>query len=184
MYFVCIWTYKTCLKMGGLYLLLDICCCFLILSTILVWFFLHTSVFNGALPLEFSVDLEGVLFLHNKIPYARHYNPRFVYFYPLFKVQKCFFKVFFLKILALCMVSFQERFLIKSGSWGCGYGNHLLQIVKTCFNKISDNTDLFCNDEISILVLITEIPSNYDIRIKFYFNEIKKQNNKKYEQYQ
>ena len=26
------------------------------------------------------------------LPYALHYNPRFVYFYPLFEVQKRFFK--------------------------------------------------------------------------------------------
>ena len=37
-------------------------------------------------------------------------------FYPLFEVQKRFSRGFFLKILALCMVSIQERFLIKSGS--------------------------------------------------------------------
>ena len=36
-------------------------------------------------------------------------------FYPLFEVQKRFFKGLFLKILALCMVSIQEQFLIKSG---------------------------------------------------------------------
>ena len=37
-------------------------------------------------------------------------------FYPLFEVQKRFFKgFFFLKILALCMVSIRERLLIKSG---------------------------------------------------------------------
>ena len=45
------------------------------------------------------------------IPYARHYNPRFVYFLPTFEVQKRFFKGIFLKILALCMVSI----LIKNG---------------------------------------------------------------------
>ena len=36
-------------------------------------------------------------------------------FYPLFEVQKRFIRGFFLKILALCMVSIQEWFLIKSG---------------------------------------------------------------------
>ena len=36
-------------------------------------------------------------------------------FYPPFEVQKVFSRVFFLKLLALCMVSIQERFLIKSG---------------------------------------------------------------------
>ena len=45
-----------------------------------------------------------------QIPYPRHYNPRFVYFYPLFEG-----KTFFQKILPLCMVSIQERFVIKSG---------------------------------------------------------------------
>ena len=33
-------------------------------------------------------------------------------FYPLFEVQKRFFKGFFLKILALCMVSIQERVMM------------------------------------------------------------------------
>ena len=37
-------------------------------------------------------------------------------FYPLFEVQKRFFsRGFFVEFLALCMVSIQERFLIKSG---------------------------------------------------------------------
>ena len=36
-------------------------------------------------------------------------------FYPLFEIQKRFFKGLFLKILTLCMVSIQEGFLIKSG---------------------------------------------------------------------
>ena len=36
-------------------------------------------------------------------------------FYPLFEGQKRFLRGFFHKILALCMVSIQERFLIKSG---------------------------------------------------------------------
>ena len=51
----------------------------------------------------------------NHIPYARHYNPQFVYFLPTFWSPKTFFQgAFFLKILALCMISIQERFLIKS----------------------------------------------------------------------
>ena len=45
----------------------------------------------------------------------------FYTFYPLFEVQKRFFKRLFLKILALCMVSIQERFLIKSGLWWHAY---------------------------------------------------------------
>ena len=36
---------------------------------------------------------------------------------PLFEGQKCFFKSFFQKILPLCMISFQEWFIIKSGLW-------------------------------------------------------------------
>ena len=39
--------------------------------------------------------------------------------YPLFEVQKYFFKDLFNKILALCMVSIQELFLIKSGLSQC-----------------------------------------------------------------
>ena len=38
-------------------------------------------------------------------------------FYPRFEVQTCFFTGIFLEILALCMVSIQEQFLIKSGIW-------------------------------------------------------------------
>ena len=34
-------------------------------------------------------------FIWNYILYARHYNPRFVHFLPLFEVQKRFFKGFF-----------------------------------------------------------------------------------------
>ena len=49
------------------------------------------------------------------LPYARHYKPRFVYFYPIFEGKKRFFKDFFRKFLTLCKVSIQERFLIKSG---------------------------------------------------------------------
>jgi hypothetical protein len=38
------------------------------------------------------------------------------FFNPLFESQKRYFKeLFFCKILALCMVSIQERFLINSG---------------------------------------------------------------------
>ena len=51
-------------------------------------------------------------------PYARHYNPRFVYFYPLFEVHLCT-----LCTLALCIVSIQERFLIKSGLQWHAYGS-------------------------------------------------------------
>ena len=51
----------------------------------------------------------------HELPYARHYNPRFEYVYPLFESQKVFSRRFFQKILPLCMVSIQERFLIKSG---------------------------------------------------------------------
>ena len=35
-------------------------------------------------------------------------------FYPLFEVKKLFLRGFFLKILAFCVVSIQERFQIKS----------------------------------------------------------------------
>ena len=37
-------------------------------------------------------------------------------FYPLFEVQKRFSRNIFLKILALCMVGIQDRFLVKSGA--------------------------------------------------------------------
>ena len=51
-----------------------------------------------------------------KLPNARHYNPRFIYFLPTFRSPKTFFKFFFLKILLRSSwVNIQERFLIKSG---------------------------------------------------------------------
>ena len=46
------------------------------------------------------------------LPYARHYNPRFVYFLPAFWSSKTFWRVFFLKIMALCMFSVQERVIV------------------------------------------------------------------------
>ena len=56
------------------------------------------------------------------IPYERHYKPRFVYFLPTFWSPKTFFQgAFCLKILTLCMVSIQERFLINSGLWWPAY---------------------------------------------------------------
>jgi hypothetical protein len=48
----------------------------------------------------------------DKVPYASHYNPRFVYFLPKPFLEV---KTFFQKILSLCMVSIQEQFLLKSG---------------------------------------------------------------------
>ena len=35
--------------------------------------------------------------------------------YPIFEGQKCFARSFFHKILLLCMVNIEERFVIKSG---------------------------------------------------------------------
>ena len=58
------------------------------------------------------------------IPYARHYNLWFVYF--LLKSKNVFSRGFFLKILALCMVSIQEQFLIKSGLQWRSYGRLFL----------------------------------------------------------
>ena len=48
------------------------------------------------------------------IQYARHYNPRFVYFLHHFWKPETFFKELFCKILTLCTVSIQERFQIKT----------------------------------------------------------------------
>ena len=43
-------------------------------------------------------------------------------FYPLLKSKSIFSRAFFLKILAWCMVSNQEQFLIKSRLWWPAYG--------------------------------------------------------------
>ena len=54
---------------------------------------------------------QSIVFLQTYyLPYARHYKPRLVYFFtPFLKT------IYVLWPLALCMVSIQERFLIKSG---------------------------------------------------------------------
>ena len=49
----------------------------------------------------------------NQIPYLHHYNPWLKYLGPTIRRSK----MLFLKILALCTVSFQERFLINSRLW-------------------------------------------------------------------
>ena len=60
-------------------------------------------------------------------------------FYPVFEGQKRLFKeLFFHKILTLCMVSIQERVIIKSGLWWRTYG---ILMYATKFEKIS-HTDL------------------------------------------
>ena len=57
------------------------------------------------------------------ILYTRHYNPAIWIFLPQFwRPFLCFQGGFFHKILSLCMVSIQERFLIKSRLWWHAYG--------------------------------------------------------------
>ena len=64
-----------------------------------------------------------------QLTYTRHYNPRFVYFETTFWKSKTFFSwSFFQKILLLCKVSIQERFLIKSGLWWRSYGTYFTLI--------------------------------------------------------
>ena len=71
--------------------------------------------------------------IENYIPYARHYNPRFVYFLPHFGRPKRFLRSCFHKFLPLCMVSIQERFIIKSRLWWHAYGSPNL---KTMFSLL------------------------------------------------
>ena len=87
--------------------------------------------------LDYNVDHKNLDFLHvfqstTSIPYAHHYiATRGLYtFYPLFEVQKRFLRGFFLKILALCLVSIQERFLIKSELWWRVYT--ILNLLNKC----------------------------------------------------
>ena len=80
----------------------------------------------------------AVLLFAYYITYARHYNPRFVYFLPTFWSPKTFLRGFFLKILALCMVSIQERFLIKSGLWWRVYGMYLsCKAIASCISSFT-----------------------------------------------
>ena len=45
--------------------------------------------------------------------------------YPIFEDRVFLFKEFFQNILSLCMVSIQERFVLKSGLWWCTYVRHM-----------------------------------------------------------
>ena len=55
------------------------------------------------------------------IPYARHYNPRFVYFYPIFEDHFFVFKEIFSQNSVLMYV----WLIIKSGLWWRAYSNSL-----------------------------------------------------------
>ena len=55
--------------------------------------------------------------------------------YPIFNVKKRLFKELFQKFLTLCMVSIQERFIIKSKLWWPTHGN--------CFWNDQFNSDSF-----------------------------------------
>ena len=62
---------------------------------------------------SFLVHFKKLSQVQIKILYARHYNPRFLYFKSHFlKVKNVFSRSFFQKILSLCIVSIQERFEI------------------------------------------------------------------------
>ena len=66
----------------------------------------HGISFRGSLWFEF------LIFIYR----MRAINPHGLYiFNPLFEGQKHFFKEVFQKILPLCTVSIQERFVIKCG---------------------------------------------------------------------
>jgi hypothetical protein len=74
-------------------------------------------------------------------------------FYHLFEVKKCFFKVFFLKILALCMVSIQERFLIKSGLWWRAYGSSFSKVLNPLWDQST------C----ALFIIIINCPKNWGV---------------------
>ena len=87
--------------------------------------------------LELSVIQNWIGHNHN-ILYARHYNPRFVYFLPtLWSPKTCSQGFFFLKILALFVVSIQEQFLIKSGLWWRAYGIRIYWDIKLLKSLLS-----------------------------------------------
>ena len=61
-----------------------------------------------------TLSCAGILLCTYRLPYARHYNPRLVYFYPIFVVN--FFipiRTFLQKILSLCMATTQEQVMIS-----------------------------------------------------------------------
>ena len=80
------------------------------------------------------------------LPYKRHYNLRLVYFSPTFWSPKTFFQWTFFQILALCMVSIQEHFLIKSGLWWHAYGISIFKVQmykqRYIFSDLFSNCDM------------------------------------------
>ena len=79
----------------------------------LITFHHHFYAKNGKISPIFYFELvnEGwiIAILCGYIPYARHYNPRFVYFLPHFWRPKTFLRSCSRKFLTLCTVSIQER---------------------------------------------------------------------------
>ena len=54
-----------------------------------------------------------------QILYARHYNPRFVYFFPIFEGQKSLLRSFFRKFLTLCtVIAFKSGLKSRAGYSG------------------------------------------------------------------
>ena len=63
-----------------------------------------------------------------KLPYARHYKPRLLYFFTPFPKT-----IYLLWPLALCMACIQEWLLIKSGLWWRAYGIWTLRKQKSFY---------------------------------------------------
>ena len=94
---------------------------FLVTKWFLTWFW-RFLISNNWEELEFKLK-KKVLGFRNMREKLENTFTHFL------KSQKVFSRILFLKILALCMVSIQERFLIKSRLWWCAYGIRLAVLL-------------------------------------------------------
>ena len=78
--------------------------------------------------------------IYLKIPYARHYKPRLVYFFtPFSKI------IYVLWPLVLCMACIQERLLIKSGLWWRAYGIQVYTCIVDHQWHLGKSKPFLCN---------------------------------------
>ena len=78
---------------------------FLCLRYSIIWIYWRKNKFfmSGLFHFSFFVLWSTLTKKEKKIPYARHYKPWLIYFYPIFKDHFFGLRRFFKKILSLCM---------------------------------------------------------------------------------
>ena len=94
-----------------------------------------------------------------RLPFARHYKPRLVYFLtPFLKTISLFSRRFFQKILSLCMASVQER-LIMARVW------YFVTLAGHFIFKIGDSTSIILqlpiHSNVNATLLCITMKTNY-----------------------